>query len=84
MRRSDFIRVETSTGEPVTRDGVTVTPEVQSISLRWGSGGVVYSRPAAVQVTRGEETERIPVVDVTRLAQIGFWFLAGLYVLFGL
>ena len=84
MRRSDFIRVETSAGEPVTRDGVTVVPEAQSILVRWPHGGLVYSRPAAVQVTRGDETERIPVVDITRLVQIGLLIWAGLFILFGL
>ena len=84
MRRSDFFRVETSAGEPVERGGITVTPEAQSFSIRWPFGGLVYTRPAAVQVTRDGQTERIPVVDVTRVMQIGLLAWAVILILRGL
>jgi hypothetical protein len=66
-------------GDKITVGDVTVTPQSQALSVRWPNGGFVWNRPVAVLVQRGEETERIPIVDVTRMAQLG---LLGLGVVF--
>jgi hypothetical protein len=61
--------------------GMRVTPQSQAFSIRLPFWGFVYNRPTAVLIERGGETERIPVVDVTRLTLIGLW---GFSIVFGL
>ena len=74
---------QTLSGEPVTVGGVTVTPQSRALIVQWPYriGGLVWNRPLAVWVQRGGQTRRIPVVDVTRRAQIA---LFGLALVFGL
>jgi hypothetical protein len=78
-RPKDMFRWQTTSGDKVTVGDVTVTPQSQALTIRWPNGGLVWNRPAAVLVERGEQTERIPIVDVTRIAQLG---LLGLSLVF--
>jgi hypothetical protein len=81
-RLKDLFRVQTVSGHPVSARGVTVTPQSQAIVVRWPHGGWVWNRPVAVLVERDGETERIPIVDVTRMAQLGLYALSiAFYVL---
>ena len=66
----DVVRWQTISGEQVTIGDVTLTPQSQALTLRWPNGGFVWNRPVAVLVERGGQTERVPVVDVTRIAQL--------------
>jgi hypothetical protein len=68
----DKIQLQTVSGEEVTVRDVTLTPQSQVLTIRWPSGGFVWNRPLAVLVERDGQTERIPVVDVTRIAQLAF------------
>ena len=70
-RPKDMFKWQTISGDKVTVGDVTVTPQSQALTIRWPNGGLVWNRPAAVLVERGEQTERIPIVDVTRIAQLG-------------
>lgn len=72
---------KTFSGDAVTIGDVTVTPQSQALTVRWPNGGFVWNRPAAVLVERGEDTERIPILDVTRVAQ---WGLLGLSLVFSM
>ncbi len=62
-------------GKPITAGDITVTPQAQALILRWPGGGWVWNRPVAVLVERGGNVERIPIIDVTRFAQIGLYGL---------
>jgi hypothetical protein len=75
----DFIRLETQTGEPLISGEVTVTPQSQAVIIRWPQGGWVWNRPIGVIVDRNGQTERRPIVDVTRYAT---WTFTGLTLLF--
>jgi hypothetical protein len=66
----DIVQLQTVSGDPVAVGDVTLTPQSQALSIRWPKGGFVWNRPLAVLVERDGETERIPVVDVTRTAQV--------------
>lgn len=77
-------KMETMSGETVTIDDVIVTPQSQALTVRWPQGGWVWNRPAAVLVEQGEEEERIPIVDVTRVAQLGLFGLSLVFVVLGL
>jgi len=69
----------TRSGDRVTADGVTVTPQAQALTVRWPNGGLVWNRPVAVLVQQGEQTERVPIVDVTLVVQ---WILFGFSLVF--
>jgi hypothetical protein len=72
---NEMIQVKTQSGQPVTVNGVTITPQSQAFTIRWPYGGFVWNRPVAVMVERDGQSERIPIVDVTlvgRMALFGF------------
>ncbi len=66
----DVVQWQTISGEEVTIGDVTLTPQSQALTLRWPNGGGVWNRPVAVLVERDGQTERVPIVDVTRVAQL--------------
>ena len=72
---------QTISGNAVTAGDFTVRPQSQALTIHWPGGGFVWNRPGAVLVERGGSTERIPIVDVTRMAQLGLLGL-GLVFLF--
>ena len=67
---SGVVQWQMVSGEEVVAGDVTLTPQSQSLTIRWPSGGFVWNRPVAVLVEQRGQTERIPVVDVTRVAQL--------------
>ncbi len=72
MKLGDIVKWQTVSGAAVTVGDVTVVPQSQALTLRWGRfGGLVWNRPAAILVERGGQTERIPILDVTRAVQVG-------------
>lgn len=71
-RLNEMIQCRTVSGSPLSVGDVTVTPQSQALTIRWPSGGLVWNRPVAILVEReGQQTERIPIVDVTRVIQLG-------------
>jgi hypothetical protein len=69
----EVIQFHNLSGEPARLGRVTVTPQNQAVTLRLPFGGFVFNRPVAVLVEQDGETQRIPVLDVTRMAQLGLW-----------
>ncbi len=80
-RFKEILRWQTISGDKVTSGDVSVTPQSQALIIRWPHGGLVWNRPVAILVERGEQTERIPIVDVTRMVQLG---LLGLSLVFSI
>ena len=78
---SDIIRLEDTSAEPIVVGDTRITPQAQAFSVRFPFGGIVWNRPTAVLVERDDLTQRIPIVDVTRVAQIA---LFGLVVTFSI
>jgi hypothetical protein len=68
---ADVVQVQIVTGDPVTVGATTVTPQSQAISVHWPGGGLIWHRPLAVLAARDGQTERLPIVDVTRNIQLG-------------
>ena len=62
--------------DSVTVRGITVTPISKVLSVRLPFGGFVWNRPQAVVVERDGRVERIPILDVTRMVQLGLLGLA--------
>ena len=78
------VRWETATGEPVTMGSTTVTTESQALVVRWPQGGWVWNRPVAITVEADGETRRVPIVDVTRVAQVALWAASVAFVVVAL
>ncbi len=75
----DTVQLQTISGDPIPVGDVTVTPQSQALIVRWPNGGFVWNRPVAVLVDRDGETERVPIIDVTRVVQIGLMGLGFLF-----
>lgn len=84
MSFKDNITYEYHSGEPLTINDMTVTPQSRAFSLRWPNGGLVWNRPVAVIVERDGQVERLPIVDVTRYAQIALYGSALFFALMAL
>ena len=65
---TDFVEWKTMQGTAVSTPHHTLIPESQALIVKFPYGGFVWQRPTAVLVQNGDQTERHPVVDVTRLA----------------
>jgi hypothetical protein len=72
-RLKDVIQWQTISSRPVTVGDVTVTPQSQALTVHWPFGEFVWNRPVAILVERGgpRSVERIHMVDVTRMVQLG-------------
>ena len=81
MPPKEMVRRQTFSGEATTVGDITMTPLSQVVTVRWPSGGLVWNRPVAVVVERDGMRERIRVVDVTRMVQLG---LLGLTLVFSM
>ena len=75
---------QTRSGETLTVGDVSVTPQSQAVSVRWSGGGCVWNRPVAVLVRRDGRERRVPIPDVTRIAQLALYGLSLLFVSVGL
>ena len=67
---TDFVEWKTMQGTAVSIPHHTLIPESQALIIKFPFGGFVWQRPTAVLVQNGDQTERHPVVDVTRLATV--------------
>ena len=67
----EMVRLQTVSGQPVTQLDTIVTAQTQVLTVRLPVGGFVWNRPVAVLVERDGRIERIPIVDITRLGQLG-------------
>ena len=66
----NWIEWQTKTGEPITAAGRTVTPQSQALVIHFPFGGFVWNRPTAVLVQHNNQTQQIPIPDLTRLIQL--------------
>lgn len=80
MRESNGIfQLQTHSGESVTVGDIHLTPQSQAFTIRWPFGGYVWNRPVAVLAEQDDEIERIPIVDVTLVAQVALLALAAAF-----
>lgn len=70
MRQDRFLIWRNVAGETKSLHGFEVTPEAQAVGLRLPFAGFIWTRPVAVSVRNKGASERIPIVDVTRVAQV--------------
>ena len=66
------VQLNTVQGQPIEAGALRLTPESQAVIVRLPFGGLVWHRPTAVIVEqRGQARRRLPILDVTRVFQIG-------------
>ncbi|MBI3944002.1 MAG: hypothetical protein HY326_13375 [Chloroflexi bacterium] len=78
MRIQDIIQWHSQAGQPVTVDERTITPLSQVLVIQLPFAAWVWHRPAAVLVERDGQAQCIPILDMTRLVQVGLWAVIGI------
>ena len=68
-----LIERRTTSGATVVVGNVRATPEARVVTVRLPFGVFVWNRPSGVVVERDGRVERVPIVNVTRLAQMALW-----------
>lgn len=63
-------------GQPFRVYGREITPIGRLRQVRWPGGGLIWHRPAAIEVRQGEALTRLPIVNLTR--RLNAIFLANL------
>lgn len=72
---TDFIQLKTVQGTAVHTPHHTLILESRALTIRFPYGGIVWQRPTAVLVQQNNQTRRLPIIDITRIAA---WSLLGL------
>ncbi len=75
--RKPSIHIETRWGEPLLAGDAEIVPQSQALTIRWPNGGYVWNRPVAIMVRRGDQEERLPIVDITLLVRLALLALAA-------
>jgi len=76
--KSRFLTVGTVAGPAFTAGSATVTPLARTLTLRCAGVGFSRSWPSAVLVAGEAGTSRVPIRDVTRMAQAVLMLVAML------
>ena len=83
MQLQDLIQWETRAGEKITVGDVSITPQSRALIIRWPPyGGLVWNRPTALLVDRGDYAEHIPIVDLNRKLQLTLLGLSFVFTIF--
>ncbi len=64
----DAVQWRTASSEPITVGNARLTFQSQALVIRTPIWKRVWNRPVAVLVERDGQMERLPIVDVTRVA----------------
>jgi hypothetical protein len=73
IRDKFHFEYRTSEGQPVSHGQFLVTPISRVLAVRLPHLGFVWNRPVAVRVEDGRSTRKLPIVNVTFLAEIGLY-----------
>ena len=68
------IQIARRDGAPQFADLYTLTPETLIVHARWGDWGYAWVWPIGVRATRAGISQRLPIIDATRWAQLGIGF----------
>ena len=66
-----MLQIESARGERIVYDEISVTPISKALIVRLPFGGFVWNRPVSIEIEKDQNIERIPIIDVTLLAQLG-------------
>ena len=65
------VRIESTTGDPITVGRVRVTPQAAALVVDAPFGSFVWNRPTAILAQEDGQLKRIPILDIVRIAQLG-------------
>jgi hypothetical protein len=68
---SKYIKYQTFSGDPVTNGDTVITPISSALSISLPFFGFVWNRPSVLIVESKDGTQKVPIIDVTRVAQLG-------------
>lgn len=68
-------------GQAFTSHGITVQPISHALSWFDRYFGLIWNRPFAVRINRGEETIEVPIRDHTRIWLTVMWGLTAFFTL---
>lgn len=71
MQIKDVFQWQHISGQPLAVNGLTITPQSRALIVRLPIGGIVLQRPISVVVEQNGQVKRIPIVDITRMLQLG-------------
>lgn len=66
-----MFQIKSVRGDAIETEGAIVTPLSKALVVSLPMGGIVWNRPVGIEVEIDKNIERIPIVDVTLLAQLG-------------
>jgi hypothetical protein len=70
---SKLINRETIDGESIEEGELTITPVSRVCTVRLPYIDFIWNRPHIVRVEKGDDVQEIPVVNVTRMAQLAVY-----------
>ena len=68
-------------GSPFAVRDVVLTPRSHVLEIRIANGAFVWQRPTSVHIQRDGEATSVPIVDVTRVAQVALLLTAAVLAL---
>lgn len=68
-------------GPALRINDLTLIPQSRALIIRFPSGAVIWHRPTAVQIERDGRTKALPVVDLTRILQVGIYSLGAIVII---
>jgi hypothetical protein len=66
-----YIKYQSISGDSVTSGDTVVTPISSALSISLPFFGFVWNRPSALIVESKDGTQKMPIIDLTRVAQLG-------------
>ncbi|GAC1349773.1 MAG: hypothetical protein NVSMB27_26020 [Ktedonobacteraceae bacterium] len=70
MRLKEMFQWQTTAGQPVVVNDITLIPQSQELCVHVPLGTFVWRRPIAMLVERDGQVEHLPIVDRTRMLQL--------------
>jgi hypothetical protein len=70
-KMKDMLQIKSVRGNRIETQGVVVTPLSKAIVVNLPMGGFVWNRPVGIEVEKDQQIKRIPIIDVTLIAQLG-------------
>ena len=80
----ELLSIKTTSGDPVKLNDYTLTPQSQTVILGGSTRGIIWNRPLAVVVEQDGTIKRLPVIDLTRLIQVGLLLTGVIGTIFGM
>lgn len=79
MNKNQIIERESRFGKQIMVGDLRITPQSEVVEVKQQPFHLIWNRPTAILVERGEQMRRIPIVDVTRITLLGLFAFSGIF-----